>query len=337
MARRVLVVGGAGYIGSHMVRMLLEQGFQPIVFDNLSTGHRDFVPPDVPFAQGDLRERPTIEKVFKENQIDAVMHFAALSIVSESVRKPLQYEENNVKGCRNLLREILDAKIDKFIFSSSASVYGESKDEFLTEQSPTKPANPYGETKLAVENMLQTTSSKELFHYASLRYFNAAGAHASGEIGERHSPETHLIPNVLKAAAGGGDAMTVFGNDYPTPDGTCIRDYIHVEDLCRAHLLALHFLENEKRSEVFNLGSGCGFSVKEVIHTCEKITGRKIPHKIGPRRAGDPARLVAGAEKAKKMLDWSPKFGLEEMIETAWEWERKGLGFVPSSQKPAAF
>lgn len=321
MVKHILVVGGAGYIGSHMVRMLLEQGFQPIVFDNLSTGHRDFIPPEVPFTQGDLRERPTIEKVFKEHQIDAVMHFAALSIVSESVQKPLLYEENNVKGCRNLLREILDAKIDKFIFSSSAAVYGESKEEFLTEKSPAKPANPYGETKLAVEHMLQTTAAKEPFYYASLRYFNAAGAHPSGEIGERHNPETHLLPNVLKAAAGEGDTVTIFGNDYPTPDGTCIRDYIHVVDLCRAHLLALRFLDHEKRSGVFNLGSGRGFSVKEVIHTCERVTGREIPQKIGARRAGDPAHLVAGAEKAGSVLGWKPRYSLADMIETGWKWE----------------
>lgn len=332
MGKYILVTGGAGYIGSHMVRMLLEEGFQPVVFDNLSTGHREFVPLEVPFAQGDLREHGTIEKVFEEYPIDAVMHFAAFSIVPESVKEPARYYENNVEGFRNLLSKVLDKKIEKFIFSSSASVYGESKDKFLTEKSPTQPTNPYGETKLAVENMLQAAAAKERFYYASLRYFNASGAHSSGDIGERHNPETHLIPNVLKAAADERKEITIFGNDYPTPDGTCIRDYIHVEDLCRAHLLALRFLEHEERSEIFNLGNGRGHSVKEVIETARKVTDKKLKTNIGPRRAGDPAYLVASAEKAKKLLNWEPRRDLKEIIEAAWNWERKNLS--PASSLP---
>lgn len=320
---RVLVVGGAGYIGSHMVQTLLKEKIDTIVFDNLSTGYSEFIPEGVPFIKGDLRSESDIQNVFKEYAIDVVMHFAASSIVPESVSNPLKYYENNVLACINLLKVMAENKVKKFIFSSTAAVYGEPENVPIKEGDKTSPTNPYGRSKLMIENILRDIASAHDFSYVSLRYFNAAGAHPSGEIGEKHDPETHLIPNILKVAKWMKDELTIFGDDYPTPDGTCIRDYIHVQDLCKAHLLALGALTGGIKNEIFNLGNGNGFSVREVVSTAEKVTGRKIHVKVGPRRPGDPARLVASAEKVQTILGWKPRANLEEIIRTAWEWEKK--------------
>ncbi|MBI2471507.1 MAG: UDP-glucose 4-epimerase GalE [Planctomycetes bacterium] len=320
---RVLVVGGAGYIGSHMVRALLEEKYDTVVFDNLSTGYREFVPERVPFIRGDLRNVPDIQGVFRDHSIDAVMHFAASSIVPESMSDPLKYYHNNVLACINLLKVMMENKVAKFIFSSTAAVYGEPENIPIKEEDKTCPTNTYGRSKLMIENILSDISRAYDFSYIALRYFNAAGAHPAGEIGEKHNPETHLIPNILKTARGEKSELMIFGDDYPTPDGTCIRDFIHVQDLCHAHLLALKALKDGKKNDIFNLGSGSGYSVKEVVRTVEEVTGKKIKVKIVPRRAGDPAKLVAGAEMAKKILGWKPNANLEEIIGTAWVWECK--------------
>ena len=323
MEKNILVVGGAGYIGSHMVRALLDEKYNPIVFDNLSTGHREFVPEEATFIQGDLRNIQDVRKSFERYPVNAVMHFAASSLVPESMSNPLKYYGNNVSACINLLKAMLEHKVERFIFSSTAAVYGEPGSIPIREEDTTNPTNPYGRSKLMIENILKDVSRSHDFSYITLRYFNAAGAHPSGEIGEIHNPETHLIPNILKVAKGTKDALTISGDDYPTQDGTCIRDYIHVQDLCKAHLLALEALNNGVKNEVFNLGNGDGFSVRGVVNTVEKVTGLKINAKVGPRRPGDPAKLVACADKTKKVLGWSPHENLEEIIRTAWNWEKK--------------
>lgn len=322
-AKRVLVIGGAGYIGSHMVRALQRGKLEPIVFDDLSTGHRDLVPENVVFVQGDLKNESDVRSCLQKHPVDAVMHFAASSLVGESVEDPLKYYENNVAAAVNLLKAMRDARVDRFIFSSTAATYGEPKRIPIVETDPTEPTNPYGQSKLAIEHMLRDVSRSSNFTYISLRYFNACGAHLQAETGERHTIETHLIPNVLKAAAGEKSEITIFGENYDTPDGTCIRDYVHVEDLCSAHLAALQALGRGAKAEVFNLGNGSGFSVREIIRAAEKVTGRKIPVKAGARRPGDPARLVAGAEKARKVLGWTPQLDLDAIIRTAWAWEEK--------------
>ena len=321
---RVLVIGGAGYIGSHMVRSLLKEKHDAIVFDNLSTGYREFIPEGAPFIKGDLRNGADIRGVFERHTIDAVMHFAASSLVPESMSNPLKYYDNNVLACINLLKAMVENKVKKFIFSSTAAVYGEPENIPIKENDKTSPTNPYGMSKLMIENILKDASRVHDVSYIALRYFNAAGAHPSGETGEKHIPETHLIPNILKAAKGEKSEVTIFGDDYQTPDGTCIRDFIHVQDLCRAHLLALKALKEGMKSDVFNLGSGSGYSVKEVVRTTEGVTGRKINVKIAPRRPGDPARLVAGAERAQKVLGWRPELDLNEIIQSAWAWEGRG-------------
>lgn len=325
MNENILVIGGAGYIGSHMVRALLGEKHNPIVFDNLSTGHKEFVPEGAIFIQGDLRNIQDVNKALERYSVsvDAVMHFAASSIVPESMCNPLKYYENNVSACINLLKVMVENKVKKFIFSSTAAVYGEPENVPIKEEDKTNPTNPYGKSKLMIENMLKDIAQAHDFSYISLRYFNAAGAHLSGKIGEMHDPETHLIPNILKVAKGVKDVLTIFGDKYPTPDGTCIRDYIHVQDLCKAHLLALEALNNGIKNEIFNLGNGDGFSVREVVNMAEKITGRQINVKVGPRRPGDPARLVASAERAKDVLGWNPNANLEEIVRTAWEWEKR--------------
>lgn len=319
----ILVIGGAGYIGSHMVRTLLEEKYDTVVFDNLSTGYREFVPEGIPFFKGDLRNESDIQRVFMEYSIDAVMHFAASSIVPESMSNPLKYYHNNVLACINLLKVMMESKVTKFIFSSTAAVYGEPENIPIKEEDKTCPTNTYGRSKLMIENILGDISCAHDFSYIALRYFNAAGAHPSGEIGERHNPETHLIPNILKVARGEKEELTIFGNDYPTPDGGCIRDFIHVQDLSYAHLLALKALKDGIKSDVFNLGSGSGYSVKEVAKIAGKITGKDIKVKIGPRRIGDPAVLVASAEKAQRVLGWKPGIDLNEIISSAWAWQSK--------------
>jgi UDP-glucose 4-epimerase len=324
----ILVTGGAGYIGSHVVKELLRQGHQPIVYDNLQTGHRNAAK-DALFIEGNLADQERLEETFLSYPIDAVMHFAADCLVGESVKDPLKYFENNVKHSLQLLDIIEDLNINKFVFSSSAAVYGEPEKIPIPEEHPCVPTNPYGETKWIFEKILQTFQDLGKLNYISLRYFNAAGADPGGALGEDHSPETHLIPLVLKAALN-GDSVPIYGTDYNTPDGTCIRDYIHVIDLAQAHILALNKLEEGGISGIYNLGNGNGYSVKEVIETARKLTGKKIISIESSRRPGDPARLVASSEKIRKGLGWVPKYpNLETIVETAWRWHRnhpKGYG-----------
>ena len=317
----ILVTGGAGYIGSHVVKELLHQDHRPIVFDNLQTGHRKAIK-KVPFIEGDLSDQQKLKETFQSFQIDAVMHFAADCLVGESVQNPLKYFNNNVRNSLILLEIIEEFGIKKIVFSSSAAVYGEPREIPILEEHPCAPTNPYGETKWIFERVLQAFHNAGKLNYISLRYFNAAGTDPEGELGEDHSPETHLIPLVIKAALNGAP-LPVFGIDYNTPDGTCIRDYIHVNDLANAHILALQKLEQEKISGVYNLGNGNGYSVREVIDTVRKIANRKVAVVDSPRRPGDPARLVASSEKIREELGWIPKYpDLETIVETAWKWHR---------------
>ncbi len=317
----ILVTGGAGYIGSHVVKELLRQGHQPIVLDNLQTGHRKAAQ-EALLIEGDLADPGKLRATFHSYPINAVMHFAANSLVGESVKDPIRYFNNNVRNGLQLLELLYENNINKFIFSSSAAVYGEPEGIPIKEEHPCIPTNPYGETKWIFEKVLQTFQDLKKLNYISLRYFNAAGADPEGELGEDHSPETHLIPLVLKAALN-GDSVPVYGTDYNTSDGTCIRDYIHVTDLAKAHILALNKLEEERTSGVYNLGNGNGFSVKEVIEMARKVTGERIISIESSRRPGDPARLVASSEKIGKELGWFPEYpDLETIIETAWRWHR---------------
>jgi len=306
-----------------MLRALLEEGFSPVVFDNLSTGHKEFIPKNTIFIKGDLCKENDIQKIFEKIPIDAVMHFAASALVSESMNNPIKYYYNNVSAFINLLNAMLKHKIKKLIFSSTCAVYGEPKRVPIREDDDNNPTNPYGRSKLMVERIIKDIAETYDFSYISLRYFNVAGAHPSGGIGEWHNPETHLIPNILKVANGQKKKLIIFGDDYPTPDGTCIRDYIYIEDLCQAHLLALKALREGMRSDVFNLGDGSGYSIKEVVQAAEKVISKKVNVEIGSRRLGDPARLIASYEKAKKNLGWEPKADLKKIIKSAWEWEKR--------------
>ncbi len=281
MCKTILIAGGAGYIGSHMLRALLEEGFSPVVFDNLSTGHKEFIPKNTIFIKGDLCKENDIQKIFEKIPIDAVMHFAASALVSESMNNPIKYYYNNVSAFINLLNAMLKHKIKKLIFSSTCAVYGEPKRVPIREDDDNNPTNPYGRSKLMVERIIKDIAETYDFSYISLRYFNVAGAHPSGGIGEWHNPETHLIPNILKVANGQKKKLIIFGDDYPTPDGTCIRDYIYIEDLCQAHLLALKALREGMRSDVFNLGDGSGYSIKEVVQAAEKVISKKVNVEIG--------------------------------------------------------
>ena len=317
----VLVCGGAGYIGSHAVHALVEKGEQIVIVDNLQTGHRGALNPAATFYEGDIRDAAVLDKIFTENKIEAVIHFAANSLVGESVEKPLLYFNNNVCGMQVLLEAMVRYGVDKIVFSSTAAVYGEPKRVPIHEDDETYPTNPYGETKLTMEKMMKWVSRANGVRYVSLRYFNAAGALPDGSIGEDHKTETHLIPLILQVPTGRRDHITVFGDDYPTPDGTCLRDYIHVVDLADAHVLALEYLRKGGASDIFNLGNGQGFSVKEMIAAAEKATGRSIKVEIGARRAGDPAQLIASSEKARTVLGWKPQFtDVEQVIGTAWKW-----------------
>ncbi|WP_319203435.1 UDP-glucose 4-epimerase GalE [uncultured Ilyobacter sp.] len=319
----VLVCGGAGYIGSHAVARLLEKGEEVVVLDNLYTGHKDAVPEEVKLCIGDLADEKFMDKVFQENEIHAVMHFAAYSLVGESVEKPIKYYENNVYGSLCLLKTMKKFGVDKIVFSSTAATYGEPENIPILETDKTEPTNPYGESKLAVEKMLKWCENAYGINHIVLRYFNVAGAHESGCIGEDHSPETHLIPLVLQVALGKRDKIFMYGEDYDTHDGTCIRDYIHVMDLVDAHILAIEKLKSGGKSSIYNLGNGNGFTVKEVIETSRKVTGHPIPSEVAPRRAGDPAKLVASSEKAMKELGWKPQHdSLEKIIESAWKWHK---------------
>jgi len=318
----ILVTGGAGYIGSHVVRDLLRQNHKPIVFDNLQTGHRKAIK-NAPFIEGDLSDQRKLTETFQANSVDAVMHFAADCLVGESVRDPVKYFNNNVKNSLSLIEMMEEFDVRKIVFSSSAAVYGEPKQIPISEVHPCAPTNPYGETKWIIEKVLQAFREGGKLNFISLRYFNAAGADPEGELGEDHSPETHLVPFAIKAALD-GTSVPLFGTDYDTPDGTCIRDYIHVSDLAQAHVLALKKLEQERTSGIYNLGNGDGYSVRDVIETVKKVSGKKLAAIDSPRRPGDPSRLVAGSEKAKEELGWTPKYtDLETIVSTAYNWYRK--------------
>jgi UDP-glucose 4-epimerase len=321
----ILVVGGAGYIGSHLVEELVKT-HEVVVLDNLSTGHEEAVDPRAMFLKGDLGNEGDLEAIFSKYAIKAVMHFAASSLVGESVSNPLKYYENNVFATLKLLKTMLKYNVKNFIFSSTAAVYGNPDIEVITEENRTEPINPYGRSKLMVENILADFAMSYDLRYMVLRYFNAAGASESGRIGEQHDPETHLIPIILQHLLGQRTQISVFGDDYDTPDGTCIRDYIHVTDLSKAHSAALESLLAEKlKTATYNLGNGQGYSVKEAIDTCEKVTGRKANVAIAERRAGDPARLVASSEKIRQELGWEAGLNLEKIIDSAWTWHQHAI------------
>lgn len=311
----ILITGGTGYIGSHMVRLLLENGYKPIVFDNLSTGRRDSIPSNIPFIKGDLCNFRDIQKVFKNYKIFAVMHFAAVSIVSESVSDPLKYYQNNVVGSINLFRAMLQAGVDKIIFSSSACVYGSPKRTPILEKDTLGVENPYGATKIMVEHILKDLGCSGSINFIALRYFNVAGSGFKEKENVKISQPTHLIPNLMDVVSGRKKTLAIFGTNYPTPDGTCIRDYIHVLDICSAHLAGLKALCKKRAvNEVFNLGNGRGFSVKEVVAAAQDVTGKTIKVEFRPRRPGDCPILVASFAKAKKFLGWSPTRKIRDII-----------------------
>lgn len=318
--KTILVAGGAGYIGSHMVALLAEKGIDTVVVDNLRTGHWQAVKGARKFYVGDLRDAAFLDQVFSENKIDGVINFAAYSLVGESVTNPLKYYGNNVAGSQSMLTAMQQHGVHNIVFSSTAATYGEPEKQPIEETDRTDPTNPYGASKLAIEGMLKWCDRAYGIHYVALRYFNAAGSNPDAGIGEDHNPESHLIPLVMKTALGQRDHIGIFGDDYPTPDGTCIRDYIHVRDLVEAHLLALEHLEKTGQSGIFNLGSGDGYSVKEIIDTARRITGKEIPAVVEPRRAGDPSVLIASNKKAEAVLGWKPTRGLEQIIADAWAW-----------------
>ena len=319
---KILVLGGAGYIGSHTVYELIDAGEEVVIIDNLETGYKEAVHPKAVFYQGDLRDRAFLDTVLdKEKDIDAVIHFAANSLVGESMSDPLKYYDNNLCGTKTLLEALLAHQIDKIVFSSTAATYGEPESVPILETDKTSPTNPYGETKLSMEKMFHWVGKAHGLRYVSLRYFNACGAHESGTIGEAHNPETHLIPLILQVPNGQREAISIFGTDYDTKDGTCVRDYIHVTDLAQAHILAVKYLMDGGESNIFNLGNGVGFTVREVIETAEQVTGKPIQVVESGRRAGDPAVLIASSEKARKVLGWNPQHAdLPEIIASAWKW-----------------
>lgn len=320
---RILVAGGAGYIGSHMVRMLSELGHEVVTFDDLSTGHRDAVLGGS-FVNGSLHDKAALDALFKSNYFDAVVHFAGSIAVGESVRDPAKYYQNNLTGTLNLLDAMRLHGVNKIVFSSTAAIFGTPQYVPIDEQHPQMPINPYGMTKWVTERILSDYDTAYGMRSVVLRYFNAAGAAPDARLGEQHDPETHLIPLALRAAKGDLPELTVFGTDYETPDGTCVRDYIHILDLCNAHVLALDHLTAGGESRAYNLGNGLGYSVKEVIQVAERVSGKPVPVKYGSRRAGDPASLVADASKIKMDWGWNPKFGdLEQIIRHAWQWESR--------------
>jgi len=316
----ILVTGGAGYIGSHCVRELLDIGNEVIVLDNLSTGYLEAIDQRAKFYEVDLNDKDSLIEVFNSNKIEGVIHFAAFSLVGESMEKPFKYYRNNLAGMITLLECMKEYSVKRIVFSSSAAVYGEHTDMPITEEYDTLPTNVYGETKLAMEKMIQWAKEAYGLEYVALRYFNVAGAHKSGMIGEAHNPETHLIPLVMQVPLGRRESISIFGDDYNTPDGTCIRDYIHISDLVEAHILAYNYTENN--SGIFNLGSEDGFSVKEIIENVENITERSIKKVIGQRRAGDPAMLIASSQKARDVLGWKRRYGIEDIISSAWKFHQ---------------
>jgi UDP-glucose 4-epimerase len=324
--QKILVTGGAGYIGSHTVKELLRRGYSTVTFDNLSSGHREFVQGS-DFIEADLRDLTAVRKAFADRSIDAVVHFAASCCVGESVEKPLEYYENNVLSGLNLLAVMIEQNVKCFIFSSTCAVYGSPVEIPMTERHAQLPINPYGQTKALFEDILASHERLHDIRSVSLRYFNAAGCDPEGELGEKHDPETHLIPLTLDAALGVRDELQIFGSDYSTPDGTCVRDYIHVCDLADAHILCLESLLDGGPSTAYNLGTGDGYSVREIIEAAERITGRAVPHVEAPRRPGDPPELVACSEKIKRELGWSARrSSIDEILTTAWNWQKKLRG-----------
>ena len=320
---KILVLGGAGYIGSHTVYELIDSGTEVVVVDNLLTGFREAVHPKARFYEGDIRDRAFMDSVFEKEEIDGVIHFAASSQVGESMTNPLKYYNNNLCGTEILLESMVAHGIDKIVFSSTAATYGEPESIPILETDRTLPTNCYGETKLSMEKMFQWTSLAHNLRFVSLRYFNACGAHPNGLIGEAHNPETHLIPLILQVPNHQREFISIYGNDYDTKDGTCVRDYIHVNDLAQAHILAMKYLSEGEKSDIFNLGNGVGFTVKEVIETARQITGHSIPAREEARRAGDPSTLIASSEKAKQVLGWKPNYDdLSTIISTAWKWHK---------------
>lgn len=320
---KILVLGGAGYIGSHTVYELIDRNYEVVIVDNLETGHIEAVHEKATFYQGDIRDRAFMDSVFEKESINAVIHFAAYSLVGESMSDPLKYYDNNLYGTKVLLDSMVAHGVDKIVFSSTAATYGEPERVPILETDPTNPTNTYGETKLSMEKMFKWTGLAHNLRFVSLRYFNACGAHKSGKIGEAHNHETHLIPLILQVLNKQREAISIYGNDYDTKDGTCVRDYIHVTDLASAHILAVEYLVKGNESNIFNLGNGVGFTVNEVIETARKVTGEEIKEIVTPRRAGDPATLIASSEKAKTILGWKPEHAdLEEIIESAWNWHK---------------
>lgn len=320
---KILVLGGAGYIGSHTVYQLIETGNEVVIADNLQTGHLKAIHPKAKFYKGDIRDRTFLDSVFENERIDAVIHFAANSLVGESMSTPLKYYDNNLYGTMVLLSSMVDHHVSKIVFSSTAATYGEPEKVPIEESDKTDPTNTYGETKLSMEKMFKWVGRAHDLRYVSLRYFNACGAHESGEIGEDHAPETHLIPLILQVPLKKRESISVFGEDYDTPDGSCVRDYIHVDDLAQAHIKAVDYLIKGGESDIFNLGNGVGFSVKQVIEAAREVTGEPIKAETAPRRAGDPAVLIASSAKAINVLGWRPqKADLKEIIGSAWKWHK---------------
>lgn len=318
----ILVCGGAGYIGSHNARSLLARGEEVIVVDNFLTGHRDSLPGGVSLYEGDIRQGELLDRIFSEHRVDAVLHFAASSLVGESMEQPLKYFHNNVHGMQNLLESMVRNRVDKIVFSSSAAVYGEQENVPISEDAALSPTNPYGESKLMMERMMHWVGKAHGIRFVSLRYFNVGGAWPGGIIGEDHRPESHLIPLILQVPLGRRETVTIFGNDYATPDGTCIRDYLGVMDLADAHMRALDYLRAGGGSEVCNLGNGKGFSVREMVAAACRVTGHDIGVTMATRRYGDPARLVASADRARALLGWEAKAGIDDIIASAWEWHK---------------
>lgn len=320
----ILVLGGAGYIGSHTVDRLIEKGYDVAVVDNLVTGHRKSVNDKAHFYQGDVRDTDFMNNVFDEEDIEGVIHFAAFSIVPESMKDPLKYFDNNTAGMVKLLEVMAKHDVKKIVFSSTAATYGEPKQIPIKETDPQVPTNPYGESKLAMEKIMHWSDVAYGIKFVALRYFNVAGAKPDGSIGEDHHPETHLVPIILQVAAGEREKLQIFGDDYPTDDGTNVRDYVHVVDLADAHILALEYLKEGKDSNAFNLGSSTGFSNKQMLDAAREVTGKEIPAEMAPRRAGDPSTLVAASDKARKVLGWDPQFDdVKEIIKTAWNWKQQ--------------